>query len=371
MSQKRGDSKPGTVCRRENGCSQMPGDEKIAKPRCTELGGEGWRFKRIFCLSLAALLAIWLSPAAAHADSPCEHSQGDVQVWAGAVPVISIAPGLADHTYVVAQHHDGHQQRWGCFGRDNGGRILNASYAQSGNLDTYTICFMASRSPCKWPAIPLYMVVGVCHQLANRGLYTAGTIVAGANAYGLSRWFFGTYGKAIRIPFIWQYRMYNCQAQAHANIADMYSLKIVKAAYEPAKKSKEFLIFQSEYLPELKKAEAKKDEEAEYKLMNQYRRQVVSWNLDEAKVRDNAKKAVLSYYDGFVPKLEKLMEDRAQETISGQEYLKQMDALLKDVQDSLKKLLIQKQYEQFTNAPYDKTLTWEDFTDKSILDKLG
>jgi hypothetical protein len=196
----------------------------------------------ITLIAMLAILFAWLNAATSWAqDTPCVPHQAMAGVRGEAVPVIGRLPNLADHTYVVAQLPNGTFARWGCFGRNNGGAVLPATQAGAVS-NTYRICFMASQSPCKWPAFPLYMVVGVCHQLANRGLYAAGTTVWQARAYGLSHWFFGTYGKAIFLPGVWQYRMNNCLNNAPGPAASAY--RIIKANYTPGGKSKEYLLFQ-------------------------------------------------------------------------------------------------------------------------------
>jgi hypothetical protein len=262
---------------------------------------------------------------------------------------------------VVACDRDNQQQSWGCFGRDSDGNRLNLSYDRSTALGTNTIGFMASQRPCKWP-LRLYLTIGVCHQLSNRGLYTAHTTVIGARAYGLSRWFFGPYGRAIPLPFVWNYRMVNCLAQAPPPVFAL--ARSGNAGPSPKNESEEYRIFQR-YLDKLKKAEKEMDAEKQYELMNQYRRKVLSWHLDDVKVRKEAKKMVLEFYDETQPTLKELMTDMMNKKISKEQYVKSMNERLKNVQDFLKKILGKNNYESFTNAPFDKTLIWQDFMDKS------
>lgn len=52
---------------------------------------------------------------------------------------------------------------------------------------------MTTSKPCKWPDFA-YLMFGVCHQLANRGLYYTNKIVKEADGYKLSSLIYKTFG---------------------------------------------------------------------------------------------------------------------------------------------------------------------------------
>src|SRR5262245_38770350 len=79
-----------------------------------------------------------------------------------------------DHTYVTSSVGD----RWGCKGRERGGRIICRG---SGDL-TFARCLACPDGR----AVTTYGVTGVCHQIANRILYPAGILVDRASGYNRS-----------------------------------------------------------------------------------------------------------------------------------------------------------------------------------------
>ena len=91
-----------------------------------------------------------------------------------------------DHTYHCAQK-SGTTTCWSWTGGESGGSYVTNS-AGYGNW---------SKSKCtstNWGCRFVYGVQGVCHQEANRGLYTAGTKISACKGYWLSSALFGTYG---------------------------------------------------------------------------------------------------------------------------------------------------------------------------------
>jgi len=102
-----------------------------------------------------------------------------LEAWA--VP-LQAAPTF-DHTYVTSSCG----LRWRCWGRDNGGKLLNG---RSGN----SIVADCLSQPNSEAGID-YGITGVCHQTANRILYPAGQItVAGSGGFPLSVFVYGVYG---------------------------------------------------------------------------------------------------------------------------------------------------------------------------------
>jgi hypothetical protein len=113
----------------------------------------------------------------------------------------------ADHTYVKARHDSGQIESWGCFGNKDGGTELKGTKTDIREGNIQIIPGMVEREPCKWPWY-YYLPIGVCHQLANRGLYNTGKTVAGARWYGFTSQVYGTYG-ALDWAFP-KYSMENC-----------------------------------------------------------------------------------------------------------------------------------------------------------------
>jgi hypothetical protein len=104
-----------------------------------------------------------------------------LQVWA----VPSIPTPWWDHTYVVSSCG----LRWGCFGRDVGGRSLSSGPGSSIDAD----CLSQVNSE----AGIIYGKTGVCHQAANRIVFPARITAAGCNGYNVSFFRYRTYGKGI------------------------------------------------------------------------------------------------------------------------------------------------------------------------------
>lgn len=88
----------------------------------------------------------------------------------------------ADHTYVSSS--DGN--KWGCWGRDAGGRKICEGQGDSQKAD----CL----SQPAGTALIVYAVTGVCHQTANRILRPSRKTVSNAQAYAASWALYGAYG---------------------------------------------------------------------------------------------------------------------------------------------------------------------------------
>ena len=99
----------------------------------------------------------------------------------------------ADHTYIKAMRKNGSCTAWPCFGRDNGGVQLADTKSNIAEAAIPVIGALADTPPCKWPN-HYYLIVGVCHQVANRGLYYTGKTVYKARMYKWSSHFYNTYG---------------------------------------------------------------------------------------------------------------------------------------------------------------------------------
>ena len=111
-----------------------------------------------------------------------------------------------DHTYVKFVEANGEWEGYGCFGRCEDGKFLKGTKSFTHSENKQIVRFMTSSPPCKWPDWA-YLMVGVCHQLANRGLYYTGNTVKKANGYLLSSILYGTFGwESIEKRMFWMDR---------------------------------------------------------------------------------------------------------------------------------------------------------------------
>lgn len=123
----------------------------------------------------------------------------------GALPKV-IGASEVDHTYVELDaydneyHDDVETLAFGAFGENTGGSALGGTETSCPEnrdhscIDTETVAFMMEKEPCKWPVNTGYARVGVCWNLANRGLYYTGKTVNEVPYYVVIETAFGTYG---------------------------------------------------------------------------------------------------------------------------------------------------------------------------------
>ena len=97
------------------------------------------------------------------------------------IPFNKVASTL-DHTYVECVLNG---KTWGCHGRSSGGAVLSSGTGCEFNAD----CIYGNDE-----AGIVYLLTGVCHQIANRTLISAGVTVHRANGYFLSSSIYGEYG---------------------------------------------------------------------------------------------------------------------------------------------------------------------------------
>ncbi len=98
-----------------------------------------------------------------------------------------------DHTYVRFLEENGNWEGYGCFGKCEGGNPLDNTKSFTHSENKQIVKFMTTSKPCKWPDFA-YLMFGVCHQLANRGLYYTNKIVKEADGYKLSSLIYKTFG---------------------------------------------------------------------------------------------------------------------------------------------------------------------------------
>jgi hypothetical protein len=105
-------------------------------------------------------------------------SSATLEAWA--IPLVGAS--AFDHTYVVSSCG----LRWGCRGRSASGVLLRSRVGNSAIAD----CLAGPNGD----AGIKYGRTGVCHQIANRILHSAGITVAGCGGYAVSVAFWGVHG---------------------------------------------------------------------------------------------------------------------------------------------------------------------------------
>jgi hypothetical protein len=107
------------------------------------------------------------------------------------------AAPMWDHVY--ADSDDG--KLWCCFGRDTEGSQICSGSGDSSVAECLSHpIFHASPTTTTIPGVSqyagiVYATTGVCHQAANRILHPAGILVEAARGYGISHFLYGAYGR--------------------------------------------------------------------------------------------------------------------------------------------------------------------------------
>ena len=150
-------------------------------------------------------------------DGPCQGSEdntvGCPRVWAETTPAF-FPESPADHTYVKFLKENGQWQSFPCFGTCNGGQELPDTKYSTRKDNKEIIQYMADHTPCKWPK-RYYLIIGVCHQLANRSLFHTRKTVRNARMCNWTSFVYQTYGADF-----WplrEYSMNNCRETSAIN----------------------------------------------------------------------------------------------------------------------------------------------------------
>ena len=171
--------------------------------------------KNLYSLYATIVLAMVLAAGDATCKQKCQDdfcqglttTDGCPSVWVEVTPAFG-SQSPADHTYVKLLKKKGEWESFPCFGACNCGRELSDTKSSTLEDNNKIIQYMVNSAPCKWPD-EAYLVLGVCHQLANRGLFHTGKIVKNARMYMWSSFVYQTYG--YNSPHFREYRMSNCQ----------------------------------------------------------------------------------------------------------------------------------------------------------------
>lgn len=170
--------------------------------------------KSSICGAIILIVALTTTYATAQPTTNNSQCQGKTSPTNGCPKFwVEVTPAFfqqspADHTYVKFLKEDGQWQSFPCFGACNGGNELPETKTSTWQDNIKIIQYMADSMPCKWPK-HYYLIIGVCHQLANRGLFHTGKIVKKARFYNWSSFVYQTYGHCF-----WplkEYCMGNCQ----------------------------------------------------------------------------------------------------------------------------------------------------------------
>jgi hypothetical protein len=290
-----------------------------------------------------ALAVLWAAPAQA----------GQVEAW---VYPAFYPQSPVEHTYVKAIQGSGQELRCKCLGGDQGGDPLPGSGASGPNLPLERIHFMCSRFPCRWPKF-LYATVGVCHQLANRGLESAGTTVSKAKGYGLSFFFFGPYGKVSLATLV--YAMFLCRRAA-------------PPAPESKALDKQVALFRDFSAKARRLPPGTPDEEI-LRLHRDYRRDSLNERIKNTLpgMADQKFNMIIGLWQAIQRRQDVLLAEHLGNMLASKRipaaYIRKMDELAQKVQLTLRRGLSKEQYERFLNLPYyrgmENLVTWRDFID--------
>ncbi|EGR0594038.1 hypothetical protein FG071_19810 [Vibrio cholerae] len=134
---------------------------------------------------------------------------------------------VLDHTYVESDAGDS----WPCNGRNSGGEVV-----ASGSCD-----LTIARCIGKNEVGIIYGITGVCHQMSNRVLASAGTQLPSVRGYFLSSLLYGSHGID---GYEWQERKFVCGLeQQGASVDNLTNVLINKRAEVLATKPHNMLMF--------------------------------------------------------------------------------------------------------------------------------
>lgn len=310
--------------------------------------------KKALCcwlILLACALVGFCPPSLARA-------QGDAAIWIEVYPAfVSFSP--VHHTYLLAQKNAGKIDTCPCLGGDAGGKELAGSKKFVPASLLGRILFMCGQPPCAWPKV-LYGAVGVCHQLANRGLYSVGATVEKANGYGMSHYFFGVYGRLTR--FSDNYDMVDCLAAAP------------RQRVQSGQKPDEQIVLYDNFRQSIKGIPPMLLDTEGARLYKNHSWDSVRNRLDIALGREEAGRlapAVEQFWSSNYNRqnallrdfLGKMMESKRVDPV----FKARMNQYLFETQDQFSKLLSPDQYKAFFNLPWPKNrsqfIDWSYFKD--------
>ncbi|MCD9493341.1 hypothetical protein [Photobacterium carnosum] len=134
---------------------------------------------------------------------------------------------VLDHTYVESNAGD----CWRCNGRNSGGEVIASGYSD----------LTIARCIGKNEVGIIYGVTGVCHQMSNRILASAGTQLPTIGGYFLSSLLYGSHGID---EYEWQERKFICNLEPHGASRDnLTNVLINKYAEVLATKPQNMLMF--------------------------------------------------------------------------------------------------------------------------------
>jgi len=325
--------------------------------------------KNLFSLCVTIVLTVVSVSACAcikpTPHDPCQGSEANPSrcpgVWVDVRPAFyPQSPG--DHTYIKFLEGNGQWQSFHCFGHCNGGTELPDTKSYTMDANEKIIQYMADHTPCKWPK-DYYLIIGVCHQLANRGLFHTGKIVAKARMYNWTSFVYQTYG-ACR-PGLEEYCMNNCrEASATAGTWDPGLPPDCPPSEmaRPAERDAEYQLYMK-YFGDLKATKAVQDMAS---LLKAYRHELLELHVRQ-RLGDE-------YLREYLPILRKVQDDLLGKKEMLDRRLLRTKALSEDIIDEYNKLFneslkgFQAQfrerkdlYENFFGLKYDEKIDMKIF----------
>jgi len=261
-----------------------------------------------------------------------------------------------DHTYVQGLASSGPGFLCKCLGGDQGGKVLPGSVVSGTGLPFKRMHFMCSTKPCAWPKL-LYGTVGVCHQLANRGLEPVGATVYQARGYGLSFVLYGAYGRlnAVTLPFA----MYLCRKKAPKGGQK-------KSLSPQVRLFRGFADSLLKIAPQLSAGQIIGRHRA-------YSRDALNLRMEQTIPGAGVSKFqfVMNLWHRVQQSLDQIWAEFGNGIIANQEiskpYVNRLDALVRSVQTDLAEVLSPEEYFNFLRLPYPKSkrdlASWRDFVD--------
>ncbi|RJX36448.1 MAG: hypothetical protein C4525_00565 [Desulfarculus sp.] len=221
----------------------------------------------------------------------------------------------------------------------------------------------------------LYASVGVCHQLANRGLFSTGTTVKEARGYGLSHFFFGTYGFASIKAEESDFSVFGAENTGNAS----YDMKQCLAQAPPSMRTREAVDREAElFLAFLRNVRSRslQSSQPDFQLAYEsYRKDSLGWRLEDTlgpQPAEQLRGRVNELWSRVQSRKSALFREHFSAMMRFRripsEYWQGMNNLLRDAQRGLRSFLTPEQYRKFVNLPYpdreELLVTWRDFMDR-------
>ena len=247
-------------------------------------------------------------------------SKGNEALEGYAMPVQNIH--IVDHTYVHSFSNGAIVKKYGCHGREDGGKVICKGYGD--------ITWAEKIAKPDGSAGIRYGIDGVCHQMANRILYPAGIIVSAASGYSLSSLIYGTYGHGEFNPDV-------LKTSTLLSIEGSPHFHKVKALHSELPKRSDMNINEQIY--------------QEFKLLMEERLNKSVNLLDTS--RDNQIKQIIN----SVQDRKKLLDNQLnKKEISNKIYATSINSLAQEMLDDFAKILSKEEFKQLFNISSSESI---------------